>query len=341
MTMTVRSNALEYVSPTNTGVIQDSHGAADADGPRTVIVTGVARSGTSMVSSVLSAAGVYMGEHVYDVVGEDAQVLAILQTGHHSMLKDLIKVRDAAHPVWGFKIPNLHAYLTPDQFKWFRNPRMIAIFRDPVAVAVRGALSEHIDAMEGLISTTHAITAVAEFAAMSGCPTLLLSYEKAITAPDRMLQSVLSFCGIPYDDALFNTLLEAVMPNNPAYLATANRQYVGFMEGIVDGKVYGWCHQVGSLFPVSLELLADGAFVTAFDADQFRSDLASSGIGNGNHGYYLDVTRYGFQPGTALSVKVRNRTVELRGSGRTVAELLDRVSPAPAPAGAPGQAEAR
>lgn len=339
--MTARSNALEYVSPTNTGVIQDSRGAVAVEGPRTVIVTGVARSGTSMVSSVLSAAGIYMGEHVYDVVGEDAQVLAILQSGHHSMLKDLIKVRDAAHPVWGFKIPNLHAYLTPDQFKWFRNPRMIAIFRDPVAVAVRGALSEHIDAMEGLISTTHAITAVAEFAAMSGCPTLLLSYEKAITAPDRMLESVLSFCGITYDDALFDTLLQSVMPNNPAYLATANRQYLGFMEGIVDGKVYGWCHQVGSLFPVALELLADGVFVTAFDADQFRGDLASNGIGNGNHGYYLDITRYGFRRDTVLAVKVRNRTVELRGSGRTVGALMGEVSGDAAPAGAPTLATAR
>ena len=332
---------MEYVSPTNTGVIQDSHGVAAGSGPRTLIVTGVARSGTSMVSSVLSAAGVYMGEHVYDVVGEDAQVLAILQTGHHAMLKDLIKVRDAAHPVWGFKIPNLHAYLTPEQFKWFRNPRMIAIFRDPVAVAVRGALSEHIDAMEGLVSTTHAITAVAEFAAMAGCPALLLSYEKAITAPDRMLESVLSFCGIEYDDVLFNKLLQSVMPNNPAYLATANRQYVGFMEGIVDGKVYGWCHQVGSLFPVSLELLADGEFVTAFDADQFRGDLASSGIGNGNHGYYLDITRYGFLRDTVLSVKVRNRTVELRGSGRTLGVLMGEISLDPAPAGDPSLAAAR
>lgn len=332
---------MEYVSPTNTGVIQDSHGAAAAEGPSTLIVTGVARSGTSMVSSVLSAAGVYMGEHVYDVVGEDAQVLAILQSGHHSMLKDLIKVRDAAHPVWGFKIPNLHAYMTPDQFKWFRNPRMIAIFRDPVAVAVRGALSEHIDAMEGLISTTHAITAVAEFAAMSGCPTLLLSYEKAITAPDRMLESLLSFCGVDYDAALFQTLLQSVMPNNPAYLATANRQYLGFLEGIVDGKVYGWCHQVGSLFPVSLELLADGAFVTAFDADQYRGDLATNGIGNGNHGYYLDITRYAFRPETQLTVKVRNRTVELRGSGRTVGALMGRVSPTPAPATDPSLAAAR
>lgn len=332
---------MEYVSPTNTGVIATSAGDASAIGPRTLIVTGVARSGTSMVSSVLSAAGVYMGEHVYDVVGEDAQVLAILQSGHHSMLKDLIRVRDAAHPLWGFKIPNLHAYLTRDQFAWFRNPRMIAIFRDPVAVAVRSGLSEHLDPINELISTTHAITAVAEFAAMSGCPTLLLSYEKAIMAPERMLESVLSFCGIAQDPALFDTLLQSVMPNNPAYLATANRQYNGFVEGIIDGKVYGWCHQVGSLFPVALELYANGDFVTAFDADQHRGDLASNGIGNGNHGYYLDITRFGFRRDTVLLVKVRNRTVELRGSGRTVGVLMGEVSVDAAPAGGPALAAAR
>ena len=32
--MTARSNALEYVSPTNTGVIQDSRGAVAVEGPR-------------------------------------------------------------------------------------------------------------------------------------------------------------------------------------------------------------------------------------------------------------------------------------------------------------------
>ncbi len=323
---------MKYVSPPNAGVIKTEFSATPSGAPKTLIVSGVARSGTSMVSSVLLAAGINMGDNVYDVVQEDAEILAILQSGHNTLLRGLIEKRNAEHATWGFKIPNLHAYMTVEQIQWFRNPHMILICRDPVAVAVRGALSEHLDEMEGLIASTNALVSVAEFAARVQCPTLLLSYEKAITAPERMLESLMTFCGIEPTEALFEELLRVVLPNNPAYLQTANRQFLGFVEGILDGKIYGWCHQAGSLVPVPLDLFADDVLLTSFQADQYRVDLADSQIGNGNHGFYVDVSRYGLRPDAVLRIKLRKRTIELQGSGRTVRELsADQTEPTPEP----------
>lgn len=192
---------LDTTSQLNHGIIPlGDDGASGAD-EATIVVTGIARSGTSMVASVLRSAGLTMGDALHAVVEEDAEMLAVLQSGHDGLLRDLIRGRDARWPRWGFKIPNLHAYLLAERMRWFRRPRLVVIYRDPVAVAVavavRNVLLERFDAKEQLTLTGHALTALTSFITRAGCPTLLVSYEKAITAPDDFLGSLLAFCGLP------------------------------------------------------------------------------------------------------------------------------------------------
>lgn len=309
------------MSPPNSGVIIRNAEQVDGGAPRTLIVTGIARSGTSMLSAVLQSAGFFMGDRLHNVVGEDAEMLAILQAGDQTLLRDLIQKRNSAHANWGFKIPNLHAYMTTQQLGWFRNPYLIIIFRDPVAVAVRNALSEHYDPMRSLLSTAQALTAFGAFAQAASCPVLMLSYEKAITAPEPTLAALLSFCGIAPDPDLQPTLLQAIQPNNPDYLRTANSDYRGFVESFRNGKVSGWCCRLDRLTPVSIEIYADDAYLTSVVADQHRVDLARSRIGNGNHGFLVDLSQYNLSPDTVLRLRISERTVELRGSGRTIREL--------------------
>ncbi len=338
---------MRYVSPPNHGVLSfRDHGMAPNEAA-TLVVTGVARSGTSMLAGVLRDAGVFMGQHVFDVVQEDAEILTMLQSGQEALLESLVAQRNQAHATWGFKVPNLHAYLRADRMGLFRNPRLIVVFRDPVAVAVRDVLSEHFDPGDSLNLATHAMTSLIAFAERSGCPTLMVSYEKAITAPVPFLQSLLSFCGIDATAALLDRLTGVVEPNNPAYLATANSQFTGYVEGILSGQVYGWCRQWDTLAPVWLDVFADDQLLTTVLADHHRTDLAANGIGNGDHGLYIDLGRHRLPPETVLRVRPARRTVELEGSGRTIAALTaahgggGAVSPDPAPAAAPGLAAAR
>ena len=163
-------------SALNTGVIIRRDGATGRDNrKRTIVVTGVARSGTSLVASVLRAAGLHMGDRVYDVVHEDAEMLEIVRSRDTKLLRALIQQRNTKHPVWGFKVPNLHAYMRYDELNLFRKPHLIVIFRDPVAVAMRNALSEHTGQLHGLIAATGALQAMARFADHTACPLLLLS----------------------------------------------------------------------------------------------------------------------------------------------------------------------
>ncbi len=312
---------MKYVSPPNSGVIQSGAAVPNKDEPYTLIVTGVARSGTSMIGSVLHNSGVFMGEHVFEVVMEDAHLLSTLQSGHDALLRGLIDQRNADHTVWGFKIANLHAYLTADRVRWFRNPRLVVTFRDPVAIAVRDSLSEHFDVREAMTFASHAIVSMAAFIERTGCPTLLLSYEKAIANPPQFLNALLPFCGIEADADQMEKLIHLVLPNNPAYLAKANSHFEGFVEGVMQNHIYGWCNQVNFLEPVLLDLFADDVRIATFLADEHRADLASMNKGNGNHGFYYDLTRFNLSPDTVLHVRPNRRSVELSDSGRTLRDM--------------------
>jgi len=330
-------------------VIQIGAPMPAANEPCTLIVTGVARSGTSMLAQVLNESGIYMGEHLFPVVMEDAHILTALQSGHDGLLRQIIEQRNAAHAVWGFKVPNLHAYLRAERLGWFRNPRLIVTFRDPVAVAVRDSLSEHFDVHEAMTLAAHAVIAITAFVERAGCPAMMLSYEKAIAKPTQLLQALLPFCGIQADADLMERLIRVVMPNNPAYLATANARFEGYLEGVMQDRIYGWCRQIDFMEPVLLDLFANESRIATFLADEFREDLANIGIGNGSHGFYYDISRFNLSPDTVLHIRPSRRVLELSGSGRTIRELTvtatrgdaPDITPAPAPAGAPGPAAAR
>lgn len=340
---------MEGMDRTNHGMILSGSPAPTPDTPYTVIVSGVARSGTSMVATILHTAGMMMGDPPLPVVLEDQEILTAVQSGQEAPLRRVIDRRNAAHPVWGFKLPNLVAYLHADRIAWFRNPRLILIFRDPVAVAVRDSLSEYFDPRETVRSSMHGMLTTLSFAERSGCPTLMLSYEKAITSPHRTVRAVLGFAGISVPEAMLEEIARTVVPDNPLYLATANSQFVGYVDGIAQGFLIGWCRHIDVPGPVELELFANDTSLTTFVANQFRADLAQNRIGNGNHAFHVDMRGFNLAPDTVIRVRPRRRSIELSNSGRTVEQLAMRqqiaeqpplLRPVPAPAAAPDRAAA-
>jgi len=313
----------------NTGIIS-SHPAASR--PRkeatkhTIIITGVARSGTSLVAAVLKEAGVFLGEFLHDIVHEDAQILEMLRRHDMASLKTMIQERNAGHAQWGFKVPNLHVYLKHDELALFRNPRLVVIYRDPVAVAVRNALSEHYREVDALVKSANAMHSLAQFSRLADCPVLLMSYEKALSLPNTMIDRLLEFCGIQLDDAARTRLLMHVQPNRPEYLAAASSSFGGRIDGVFDGKLYGWCCQVGRLEPVQLQVFADDRPIATVIADAFREDLAQAGVGNGCHGFFLSLARFGVRRSSVIRVKISNRVLELENSGVKLGALPEVVT---------------
>lgn len=290
---------------------------------RTLVVSGVARSGTSMVARVLCGAGVFMGHHVNDIVFEDDEFTLLFEDLTPRRARGLVERRNSEYDVWGFKRPHLHLYGKP-LIDLFRNPYVIITMRDPVAIAERNVLSEQHDPAHSLSTAVNDLQAMVRFTQLLSCPVLLVSYEKAVQEPDRFVKELLNFCGLDLSESARAPLLGLIEPNRPAYIEKATRAFDGYVDCVVGTAVFGWACQRGSINPQTLTLFKDDEPVADFRADLYRSDLATAGVGNGLHGFSIDLSKFGFAPNSVISVRVAGRYFTLHNSGATLNELIDR-----------------
>ena len=76
----------------------------------TIIVVGVARSGTSMVASALRAMGVFLGDQVHDSVYEDIEIAAALEERNDRLLTELIDFPKCRAQNMGLQAPGILCY---------------------------------------------------------------------------------------------------------------------------------------------------------------------------------------------------------------------------------------
>lgn len=305
----------------NKGFIINRRSVSRTDrGGRTIIVTGLHRSGTSLVASILRQVGIFMGKDLNDNVHEDEALAKILIARDENGLKRTIQERDATYGTWGFKFPMLSEVLGCQDISLFSNPHIIVPFRDPVSVAVRRSLSDYQDPMPALRSTIEEIAAMAAFVDRLDCPTLLLSYEKSLVFPADFINAVMRFCDLPQNDRLRERLIGLIEPNRKSYIDGVRRNFGGAIEGVADGRLHGWSHLTGSADPVALDLMVDGQPVLAFQADEFRQDLLEAGFGIGHHGFALDLSKLGLPGDAVIRICVATHGVELANSGRRLRE---------------------
>jgi hypothetical protein len=102
---------------------------------------------------------------------------------------------------------------------------------------------------------------------------------------------------------------------------TSKRAFEGHLEGVRDGRLYGWARHIGDLTPVLLDLLIDDRLAATFQAVEFRDDLLAAGVGNGSHGFFVDLGEHRVKDGSVIRVRVNRRAFELANSGSSVAAL--------------------
>lgn len=307
----------------NDGLILRCGDAADAsngDTERTIIITGIARSGTTMMAAVLRQAGLFIGEKVYETE-EDVAIVHIASGRLKDHLPDLIAQRNQRHSIWGFKLPNLHAQFSWRDLALFRNLRLVVVYRDPVAVSLRHSLAERFEEEEDtLYASIRALEAQTRFIDKGGRPALLVSYEKMITVPEKILGSIFEFCAVSPNADAMKGIINKIKPNNERYISGATRNFSGSVDHILENRLSGWCQEWHSLIPILVDLFIDGELVDSQVSDVFRADLLEAGIGNGAHGFIFDLDRHKISDESIVRVKINRRTVELANSGKKLRE---------------------
>jgi hypothetical protein len=290
----------------------------------TVIVTGVGRSGTSMAAKVLEALGVPMGNTGELPVHEDQDFLRALLYFDFSLLAGLVRERNKAMARWGFKFPSLQNHLMAPQLQQFRQPHLIVIMRDPVAIASRSLDSdpEKCSVTETLRNVTRQIGDLMHLVERAACPVLLLSYEKFVAFPETGIEQMAAFCRLRPDAAQMVRARAAVAPNNPHYIELFHRRHRGHFDGVVGGYAVGWCAAAEGAEVIAVEVLADGVVVASGVASLFREDLLAAGIGQGTHAFRIHLGGLRLAAETVLAVRPGGVALALDGSHRRLGELV-------------------
>ena len=187
----------------------------------TIVVSGLGRSGTTMISKLLTAGGIHMGVSKADVIHEDVGISNLVETDQADRFKAEVQRRNERWSVWGFKRPLIvrkHELLSAT----LRNPRYIIIFRDPLAVAMRNTLSMGFTIAQGLEIYSQQMVDVTRFVVESNRPKLLLSYEKVIDNPKASIAAIREFANIPAEKQ--DAMVSVVRPNDSEYLSAVVRK---------------------------------------------------------------------------------------------------------------------
>jgi hypothetical protein len=165
-------------------------------GPKTIVVVGAYRGGTSFIGELLQELGIEIGKFREGVAEdwaycnyEDVEFKKAVETKDWETFAQLVAAMNGENDIWGFKVPGSVFHL--DAFlHLLRNPHLIVVTRDPFAAhqgdAARsnkvtlGAARFHANAVLDTLTHTRA-------------PTLGVCYERGKAARGEVKQSIREF----------------------------------------------------------------------------------------------------------------------------------------------------
>ncbi|MGH3347322.1 MAG: sulfotransferase [Nocardioides sp.] len=181
------------------------------DTPRTYIIVGSPRGGTSMVAGLASICGLRLGtESRKNQEDPEFNLRDLRQAGKDPIpsIRDTIDRRNAEHPVWGWKFPRAIAYL--DQVRTaLRSPHFIIVSRDPVASAGR-RISQGIAPVDAITERLELMLRNIDLVTRWGAPALVVSYERTLQKPMTATSQIADFLGmaVPTDPAHVHAFIQ-------------------------------------------------------------------------------------------------------------------------------------
>ena len=285
---------------------------------RTLVVLGVARSGTSLVAGALHHLGVFMGEKAPAPVYEDMPLGAAVEAGDLGAARDLLRRYDQAHDLWGWKRPGALHHLQAVH-GLLRNPRYVVIFRDVFAIANRNRISMGAGVVENMLRSVEEYRKLLDFLQHESPPALLVSYDKALRHKEAFVDTLCEFAGLDADAAARRGAVEFITPSPEAYLrSTRAGRVVGHLDVVQPDRVLGWAARQPDpgTAPLQVSLSVNGHPVAAGTADRPRPDLVTHGVHpTGFAGFELALPAGGtLRPGDRVQVHAGSDGEELNGS---------------------------
>lgn len=254
--------------------------------PKTIVVLGAERSGTSMTAQLLHAMGVPMAMQL-NAMGQDPEFSCL----YHAPLdldqaKKLVAMRNKKNTIWGWKFPG---NILPLLYDLTRFPHFIVMLRDPLALARRIQKAEDWRLAPALRRASQQQSIIAEFIATTKAPVLLINYDRSLDDPELLIKEIAEFSSIELSTEKLTAAKSVIKPANPAYekASSASPVYC-YVDALGPDSISGWVrNRTRPEKPVKIRLHIDGHIVESTKADIYRADLESTLIGNGRWAFSL------------------------------------------------------
>lgn len=167
--------------------------------PRTIICTGMGRSGTSAVMSLVEFLGVWTGVRDDSPNRENKELRRAIGVGPEAA-QDLIATYNERFPIWGFKAPNMRRGLA-DTLRLFRNPMLIVPHRDPVGKLGRQMLAEQKEVtLQDIYRLIISHRRLVEELKQVEAPQLHIAFPLLVGSQEEALGAISDFVGLPIPD---------------------------------------------------------------------------------------------------------------------------------------------
>jgi len=175
--------------------------------PKTVVVMGAARGGTSMVAGLVRMLGIPMGGRIDPPTNEDLdfiegkEPLSAVPNPKHpehtrvlERLLGLVNTRNQEYRDWGWKDPLAFVYVAP-LLSQLRNPHFVVVFRDLYSISARELLATGVETLDTLTRAQNNYAWLLEVLKRREAPALITGYEKAVLYPKKFAVELCSFLG--------------------------------------------------------------------------------------------------------------------------------------------------
>lgn len=273
---------------------------------KTIVVVGVARGGTSIVSGSLAHLGVFSGNATCPVF-EDLRLSLAFEKKSDERFKEVVDAYNLKYDVWAWKRPstlNKLKYIS----KNLRNPYFIFVFRDIFSIAKRNNEAMRKDLYCGLDDAIKDYRKIVRFIKKTSCPALLLSSEKAVSKKEEFIKKIIEFTNISPTEKQIDSALSFISADPIDYL---QKTHIDSVVGWVDhqlfknGKVKGWVKYIHNLSkPVEVELWVNGTVKACAIANLYDESYAKPHISeSGEVGFYFDLDALSISPQDIIEVR--------------------------------------
>lgn len=249
-------------------------GEPPAPGPKTIVVVGVARGGTSIVAGALAKLGVFMGERAGPPVFEDVRLAKAIDHKQWNEVRAIIDDYDQRAAVWGFKRPSSLPHLSALHLM-LRKPVYVVLFRDVLAIANRNVLSMKAELVPAMRQALDGYAEVLRFVEQADASALLVSVEKVMLHKEAFLGRLVDYLALgelatpPRRQAAS----DFITVDPPNYLESSRLRFLGHVDRATPRYVGGWAYIRNELAPVELRVLVNGNPVGEITADRPRKDV--------------------------------------------------------------------